>query len=145
MADAKGAKKIKAQIKLVIQAGKANPTPPVGSTLGPTGINLMQFCKEFNEKTATMNGGVPCVVTVYEDRTYEFVLKTPAVSELVKQAIGITSGSADPLKKKVGSITKAQITAIAEKKMVDLNCYKVDQAEKMVEGTCRSMGVKIAA
>ncbi|MEM1312130.1 MAG: 50S ribosomal protein L11 [Patescibacteria group bacterium] len=143
MAQAKGAKKVKSQIKLVIQAGKANPTPPVGSTLGPTGINLMQFCQEFNKLTGTMNGSIPCDVTVFEDRTYEFVLRTPAVSELVKQSIGITSGSSDQLKKKVGTITKPQITAIADKKMVDLNCYTVEQAEKMVIGTCRSMGVKV--
>jgi len=145
MADAKGAKKIKAQTKLVIKAGAANPAPPVGSTLGPLGINLMQFCKDFNEKTATMTGGIPCVVTVFDDRSFEFILKTPAVSELVKQSIGVTSGSADPLKKKIGTITRAQIKAIAEKKMVDLNCHSTEAAEKMVEGTCRSMGVKIAA
>ncbi len=145
MADAKGGKKIKAQIKLVIKAGAANPAPPVGSTLGPQGINLMQFCKEFNEKTSTMTGSVPCIVTIYDDRSFEFILKTPAVSELIKQALGITSGSNDPLKKKVGSITKTQIRSIAEKKMEDLNCHTVESAEKQVEGTCRSMGVKIAA
>jgi large subunit ribosomal protein L11 len=136
-------KKIKAQVKLVIQAGQAKAVPPVGSTLGPYGINLMQFCKEFNDKTATMTGGVPCVVTVYDDRSFEFILKTAAVSELVKQAIGISVGAADPLRKKVGKITKDQIKAIAEKKMVDLNCYDVEAASKMVEGTCRSMGVTI--
>lgn len=136
-------KKIKAQVKLVIQAGKANPAPPVGSTLGPYGLNLMQFCKDFNDKTATMNGAVPCVVTVYEDRSFEFILKTPAVSELVKQALSISSGSGDPLKKKVGTLSKAKLQEIAEKKMVDLNCYDVDSAMKMVAGTCRSMGVKV--
>jgi large subunit ribosomal protein L11 len=138
-------KAIKAQVKLVIQAGKAQPAPPVGSTLGPYGLNLMQFCKEFNEKTGSMQGGVPTVVTVYEDRSYDFILKTAAVSELVKQAIGIKSGAGDPLRKKVGSITKAQIQAIAEKKMVDLNCYDVAAASKMIEGTCRSMGVTVSA
>lgn len=144
MADPKG-KKIKAQVKLVIKAGAANPAPPVGSTLGPQGINLMQFCKDFNEKTSSMTGGVPCVVTVFDDRSFEFILKTPAVSELVKQAIGITTGSADPVRKKVGTITKVQVRAIAEKKMVDLNCYSVENAMLQIEGTCRSMGVKVEA
>ena len=138
-------KKVKAQVKLVIQAGKANPAPPVGSTLGPYGLNLMQFCKDFNEKTATMTGGVPAVVTIYEDRSFDFFLKTAAVSELVKQSIKIPKGAADPLRGKVGKITKDQIREIAEKKMVDLNCYTVEQAMKMVEGTCRSMGVTIDA
>jgi large subunit ribosomal protein L11 len=138
-------KAIKAQVKLVIQAGQAKPQPPVGSTLGPYGLNLMQFCKEFNDKTASMQGGVPTVVTVFEDRSYEFILKTAAVSELVKQAIGIKVGAGDPLRKKVGNITKAQIQAIAEKKMVDLNCYDVAAASKMIEGTCRSMGVTVTA
>jgi large subunit ribosomal protein L11 len=138
-------KKIKAQVKLVIQAGQAKAVPPVGSTLGPYGINLMQFCKDFNDKTATMSGGVPCVVTVYEDRSFEFILKTPAVSELVKQAIGVTSGSGDALRKKVGKLTQEQCKKIAEMKMVDLNCYDVDAAMKMVEGTCRSMGVQVEA
>lgn len=136
-------KKVKAVIKLVIQAGKANPAPPVGSTLGPQGINLMQFCKDFNDKTNGMTGGVPAVVTVFEDRSFTFELKTPAVSELVKQAINIKTGSGDPLRSKVGVITKAQVRAVAEKKMVDLNCYSVDNAMRMVEGTCRSMGVRV--
>jgi large subunit ribosomal protein L11 len=136
-------KKIKAQVKLVIQAGQAKAVPPVGSTLGPYGINLMQFCKDFNDKTATMTGGVPCIVTVYEDRSFEFILKTAAVSELVKQAIGLSSGSGDPLRKKVGTITKTQIEEIAKKKMEDLNCYDVEAASLMVMGTCRSMGVTV--
>ncbi|NJK71000.1 50S ribosomal protein L11 [Candidatus Gracilibacteria bacterium] len=138
-------KKITTQIKLVIQAGKANPAPPVGSTLGPYGLNLMQFCKEFNEATAQMTGGVPAVVTIFEDRSFEFVLKTAAVSELVKQSIKTPKGSADPLREKVGKITKNQIKEIAEKKMQDLNCYDIDQAMKMVEGTCKSMGVTVEA
>ncbi len=145
MANAKGGKKIKAIIKLVIKAGAANPAPPVGSTLGPQGINLMQFCKEFNEKTNTMTGGVPTLVSIFEDRSFEFILKTPAVSELIKQALGITSGSADPLRKKVATITMDQIRAIAEKKMVDLNSFNLDSAVNQVIGTCRSMGVKVAA
>jgi large subunit ribosomal protein L11 len=138
-------KKIKAQVKLVIQAGQAKPVPPVGSTLGPYGLNLTQFCKDFNDKTATMTGGVPCVVTVFEDRTFEFVLKTPAVSELVKQALKVSSGSGDPLRKKIGKLSADQCRSIAEMKMVDLNCYDVDMAVKMVEGTCRSMGVQVEA
>ncbi len=136
-------KPIKAEVKLVIGAGQAKPVPPVGSTLGPYGLNLMQFCKEFNDKTAGMAGSVPCVVTVYEDRSFDFILKTPAVSELVKQALKIDKGASDPLRDKAGEITKAQVSEIAEKKMPDLNCYTVEQASKMVEGTCRSMGVKV--
>jgi large subunit ribosomal protein L11 len=138
-------KKIKAEVKLVIQAGKAVPAPPVGSTLGPYGLNLMQFCKDFNDKTSQMTGGVPTVVTIFEDRSFEFVLKTAAVSELVKQAIKIPKGAADPLRGKVGIINREQVKEIATKKMVDLNCYDVEQAMKMVEGTCRSMGVTVQA
>ena len=138
------AKKVKQVIKIVIQAGKANPAPPLGSTLGPTGIQLMQFCKEFNEKTATMQGAVPAVITIFEDRTYEFILKTPPVSELIKQALKIKKGAGNPKKQKVGSITKAQLTEIAEKKMIDLNCHDVESAVKMIEGSCKSMGVKVA-
>lgn len=137
-------KKVKAEVKLVIGAGQAKPVPPVGSTLGPYGLNLMQFCKEFNDATAGMTGSVPCVVTVYEDRTFSFILKTPAVSELVKQALNIPKGAGDPLRQKVGVITKAQVLEIAEKKMPDLNCYTVEQAALQVEGTCRSMGVRVS-
>lgn len=136
-------KEIKAQVKLAIQAGKANPAPPVGSTLGPQGINLMQFCKEFNDKTSSMTGAIPVVVTVWTDRSFEFVIKTQAVADLVKQAIGIKSGAKDPLRTKVGKITKEQVKAIAEKKMVDLNAFDIEGAMKMVEGTCRSMGVSV--
>lgn len=136
------AKKIKDIVKLVIKAGDAKPVPPVGSTLGPKGINLMQFCKDFNAKTATMSGSVPCVVTIYDDRSFEFELKTPAVSELIKQALNIQSGSKDTGKTKVGTLTDEQLHTIAEKKLVDLNCYTVEQAMQMVKGTARSMGVK---
>ena len=136
-------KKIKAVVKLVITAGKAQAGPPVGSTLGPLGINLMQFVKDFNTQTANMTGGVPALITVYDDRSFEFILKTPAVSELIKQAIDIKSGASDQVRKKVGKITKAQIRTIAERKMEDLNCYGVEQAMKMVVGTCRSMGVTV--
>jgi large subunit ribosomal protein L11 len=137
------AKKIKAIIKLVIKAGQANPAPPVGSALGPQGVNLMQFCKDFNAQTATLSGSIPVVVTVFEDRTFEFILKTPAVSELIKQELKIQSGSKDPTRIKVGTITQAQLKSIAEKKMVDLNCYDTDKAMQMVAGTARSMGVKV--
>lgn len=136
-------KKVKVELKLVIQAGKANPAPPVGSALGPHGINLMQFCKEFNDSTSQMQGAVPVVVTVFEDRSFSFVIKTPAVSELIKQSLKIQSGSGEPNKKKVGNITEEQIRAIAEKKMPDLNCYTVEQAMEMVKGTCKSMGITI--
>lgn len=136
-------KVLKAQVKLSIQAGKANPAPPVGSTLGPQGINLMQFCKEFNDKTSSMTGAIPVVVSIYTDRSFEFVIKTQAVADLVKQTLNITSGAKDPLRQKVGKITKTQVKAIAEKKMVDLNSYDIAAAMKMVEGTCRSMGVTV--
>jgi len=136
-------KKIKQVTKLVIKAGKASPVPPIGSTLGPTGINLMQFCKEFNDKTATMSGNIPVVVTIYEDRTFSFVIKTPAVADLVKQMLNLEKGSGVPNKTKVGKLTKAQVYEIATKKMPDLNCYSIEAAVKMVEGTCKSMGVSI--
>lgn len=136
------AKKIKDIVKLVIKAGDAKPVPPVGSTLGPKGINLMQFCKDFNAKTSTMSGSVPCVVTIFDDRSFEFELKTPAVSELIKQALNIQSGSKDTGKTKVGTLTDEQLHTIAAKKLVDLNCYTVEQAMQMVKGTARSMGVK---
>lgn len=136
-------KKIKAQVKMLIQAGKANPAPPVGSTLGPQGINLMMFCKDFNDKTSSMVGAVPVVVTIYDDRSFEFILKTPPVAELIKQAVNIQKGAAAPNKQKVGSLTKAQVTEIATKKLPDLNCFKVESAEKMVIGTAKNMGVLI--
>jgi len=136
-------KKIKSVTKLVIKAGAANPAPPVGSTLGPTGINLMQFCKDFNAQTATMTGSVPCVVTVYDDRTFDFILKTPAVSELIKQALKIQAGSKDTLKIKVGTLSHAQVKSIAEQKMVDLNSYSLENAMSQVVGTASSMGVKV--
>jgi len=138
-------KKMKAQVKLVINAKSATPAPPVGPALGQYGIQLVQFCKEFNDQTASMVGSVPVLVTVYEDRSFTFILKTPAVSELVKQAIGITSGSNDPLKKSVGTITMEQIRMIAEKKLEDLNTADVESAIKQVIGTCRSMGVKVTS
>lgn len=136
-------KKVKQEMKLVIKAGGASPVPPVGSTLGPTGINLMQFCKDFNDKTATMSGNIPVVVTIYEDRSFDFVIKTPAVADLVKQILSLQKGSGQPNRNKVGKVSNAQIMEIAEKKMVDLNCYDVKSAAQMVRGTCKSMGVTI--
>jgi large subunit ribosomal protein L11 len=137
------AKKIKDVIKLVIGAGKANPAPPIGSALGPKGVNLMQFCKDFNAQTATMQGNIPCIVTIYDDRSFEFELKTPAVSELIKQTLNIKTASKDPGRVKVGTLSQAQIEEIATKKMEDLNCYDVKNAMKMVEGTAKSMGVRV--
>jgi large subunit ribosomal protein L11 len=139
------AKKVKTQVKMLIKAGAANPAPPVGSTLGPFGINLMDFCKGFNDQTAGQSGMIPALVTIYEDRSFDFVIKTPPVAELVKQTLKIKGGAGNPLKDKVGEITEEQLREIATKKMPDLNCYDVDQAMQMVAGTCRSMGVKVPA
>lgn len=136
-------KKVKAQVKLVIKAGAANPAPPVGSVLGPYGLNLMQFCQEFNDQTKSMTGSVPAVVTVYEDRTFDFIVKTAAVSELIKQSLKIQKGSGEPNKNKVATIKREQINEIAEKKMQDLNCYDTESAAQMIKGTCKSMGVKV--
>lgn len=136
-------KKVKQEIKLVIKAGKASPVPPVGSTLGPTGINLMQFCKDFNDKTSTLSGNLPVIVTIYEDRSFTFIIKTPAVADLIKQTINLDKGSGQPNRNKVGKISSQQINEIATKKMVDLNCYNVQAAEMMVRGTCKSIGVTV--
>jgi len=138
-------KPIKAQVKLQLNAGKATPAPPVGSTLGPHGINLPMFVKQFNDQTAKDAGLViPVVVTIYTDRSFDFVLKTPPAATLIKQALGIPSGSKKPNTDKVGKITKEQVRKIAEQKMVDLNCDTLESAISMVEGTARSMGVTVA-
>jgi large subunit ribosomal protein L11 len=138
------AKAVKTIIKLQIQAGVANPAPPVGPALGQHGVNIQQFCQQFNEATKDMTGDViPAEITIYEDRTFDFKLKTPPASALLKKAAGIEKGSGDPLKKKVGKITKAQLRQIAEKKMVDLNAEDVESAEKIIAGTARSMGIEI--
>ena len=138
------AKKIKVLIKLQIVGGAANPAPPVGTALGPQGLNIAEFCKKFNEATADRRGEVvPCIITVYEDRTYEFILKTAPVAEMLKKAAGITKGSAKPLQEKVGKVTKAQIREIAEKKMPDLNCHTVEAGMRQVEGTAKNMGLVI--
>ncbi len=137
-------KKVAAMVKLQLPAGKATPGPPVGSTLGPHGINLGAFTKEFNEKTASQAGLViPVVVTIYADRSFTFVLKTPPVAILIKKALGLEKGSAVPNKTKVGQITKAQVKQIAETKMPDLNCTSLESAISMVEGAARSMGVTV--
>ena len=138
------AKKIKAVVKLQLEAGKATPGPPVGSTLGPHGINIAGFTKEFNEKTASQAGFIiPVVITIYEDRSFTFVLKTPPAAVLIKKAIAVESGSGKPNKQKVGKITKEQLRKIAETKMPDLNASSVESAMSMIAGTARSMGVEV--
>ena len=138
------AKKITAVVKLQLPAGKATPAPPVGSTLGPFGINLPGFTKEFNAKTADKPGLIiPVVVTIYQDRSFTFILKTPPAPVLIKKACGIESGSAVPNKTKVATITKDQIREIAEKKMPDLNAANIETAMSMIAGTARSMGVVV--
>ena len=137
-------KKVKAIVKLQLPAAKATPGPPVGSTLGPHGINLPGFTKEFNDKTADKAGFIiPVVVTIYEDRSFTFVLKTPPAAVLIKKAIGLEKGSAAPNKTKVAKITKAQIKEIAETKMVDLNASSIESAMSMIAGAARSMGVEV--
>ena len=138
------AKKIKAVVKVQIQAGKATAAPPVGTALGPHGINMGQFIKEYNERTASLAGTVvPAVVTVFEDRSYTFVTKSPPAADLIRREAGIEKGSGKPNKEKIGKITKAQVKKIAETKMADLNATSVEGAMKMVEGTARSMGVEV--
>jgi large subunit ribosomal protein L11 len=138
------AKKVKIVLKLQLQAGKATPAPPVGTALGPHGLNIAQFVKEFNDKTASMGDIiVPAEVTVYEDRSFTFILKTPPASNLIMKAIGISKGASNPLTGKVGKITKKQIREIAEKKMEDLNATSIEAAEKIIAGTARSMGVDV--
>lgn len=138
------AKEIKTVLKIQLDAGKANPAPPVGTALGPHGVNIAEFCKQFNDATKEMMGDVvPAEITIYADRSFTFKLKTPPVSALLKQAAKVDKGAADPLKSKVGKVTKAQVKAIAERKMVDLNTENIDAAMKIVEGTARSMGITI--
>jgi len=138
------AKKIRAVITLQIEAGKANPAPPVGPALGQHGINIMGFCKEYNEKTASQAGSiVPAEITVFEDRSFTFVLKTPPASDLLKKAAGLDKGSRAQKREKVGTLTRADLKRIAELKMKDLNANDVDAAIRMVEGTARSMGIDV--
>ena len=138
------AKKVVGQIKLQITAGKANPSPPIGPALGQHGVNIMEFCKAYNAKTQDQAGLViPVVITVFADRSFTFITKTPPVSVLIKRAAGIQSGSAVPNKNKVAKITKAQVEEIAQLKMPDLNCLELASAFRSVEGTARSMGVEV--
>ena len=138
------AKKVVAMIKLALPAGKANPAPPVGPALGQHGVNIMMFCKEYTAKTADQAGMViPVEISVYEDRSFTFVLKTPPASVLIRKAAGIDKGSAEPNIKQVGSITKAQLQEIAQTKMPDLNANDIEAGMKIVAGTARNMGVKI--
>jgi len=138
------AKKIKTVIKLQIVGGKANPAPPVGPALGQHGLNIQEFCTKFNEATKDKMGDVvPVEITVFEDRTFDFIMKTPPAAELLKKAANVQKGAGNPLKDKVGKVTKEQIREIAEKKMVDLNANDIEGASKIIEGTARSMGIKV--
>lgn len=138
------AKKISKVVKLQLAAGKATPAPPVGPSLGQTGINIQQFCVQFNERTKEMAGSiVPAIITVYEDRSFSFITKTPPASDLLKKAAGIQSGSGNPKKTKVATITEAQLREIAATKLEDLNAYTVEAGMKIVEGTARNMGIVV--
>src|SRR5215469_11602322 len=139
-----GKKKVKTIIRLQIPAGKATPAPPVGTALGPHGINIMEFCKAYNERTQSQAGSIiPAEITIYEDRTFTFVTKTPPAGDLLKKAAGIEKGSATPNRAKVGSVTREQVREIAQTKMEDLNANDLDQAARIIEGTARSMGVTV--
>ena len=138
------AKKIKAIVKLALMAGSANPAPPVGTALGPHGIKIMDFCNEFNEKTKEMKGSlIPAVINIYEDRSFDFIIKKPPVSDMIKKKTGVSKGSATSGRENVGKLTQAQVTEIATDKMVDLNTKDLEAAKKMVVGTARSMGIEI--
>ena len=138
------AKKIKAIVKLALQAGMANPAPPVGTALGPQGIKIMDFCNEFNEKTKDMKGSlIPSIITIFEDRSFSFVIKKPPVSDMIKKVTGISKGSGTTGREKIGKITNAQITKVATDKLVDLNTSDIEAAKRMVAGTAKSMGFEI--
>jgi len=140
------AKKITGQVKLQIPAGKATPAPPVGTALGPQGVNIMEFCKAFNAKTSGKDQEgliIPVVITIYSDRSFTFVVKTPPVPVLIKRACSLAKGSPEPNKSKVGRITAKQVEEIAKQKMPDLNCFSVEAAVQCVKGTARSMGVEV--
>jgi large subunit ribosomal protein L11 len=139
------AKKIRAVIKLQLEAGKATPAPPVGPALGQHGANIMAFCKDYNERTSKQTGSiVPAEIIVYEDRSFTFALKTPPASDLIKKALGLEKGSPTQIREKVGTMTRDQVRRIAEVKMKDLNANDIEAAMRMVEGTARSMGVEVA-
>jgi len=138
------AKKIKAIVKLAIQAGKATPAPPIGPALGQHGVNIMAFCKEYNARTAHLAGSIiPADITIFVDNSFRFVLKTPPATDLLKKAAGIPKGASDVKREKKGTVTRKQVREIAEQKMKDLNAYDVDKAERIIEGTARSMGIQI--
>jgi large subunit ribosomal protein L11 len=139
------AKKIEGYVKLQIPAGKANPSPPVGTALGPRGVNIMEFCKQFNAQTQSIEQGmpIPVVITVFSDRSFTFVTKTPPAAVLLKKAAGIEKGSGEPNKNKVGKVTKAQVSEIAKTKLPDLNCDTLEAAIRIVEGSARSMGIDV--
>ena len=140
------AKKVMAMIKLQVQAGKANPSPPIGPALGQHGVNIMDFCKAFNARTSNDEGMIiPVVITVFQDRTFTFITKTPPASILLKKAAKIAKGAADPKRERVGTVTRAQVEEIANQKMVDLNANDLDAACKIVAGTARSMGIEVVA
>ena len=139
------AKEVITQIKLQIPAGKANPAPPVGPSLGQHGLNIMDFCKQFNAKTQKQEGSIiPVVISVYKDRSFTFITKTPPASDLLKKAAGIIKGSGVPQKDKVGKITRAQLTEISKQKMQDLNAVNIEGAMKIIQGTARSMGITVS-
>ena len=138
------AKRVRAVVKLQIPAGKANPAPPIGTALGPQGVNIMAFCKEYNERTANQVGMIiPAEITIYEDRSFTFITKTPPVTDLLKRAAGVEKGAATPGKATAGAIDRAKLREIAEMKIKDLNVLDIEGAERMVEGTARSMGITI--
>jgi large subunit ribosomal protein L11 len=138
------AKRVKAVVKLQIPAGKANPAPPIGTALGPQGVNIMAFCKEYNERTAAQAGMViPAEITIYEDRSFTFVTKTPPVPDLLKKAVGVDKGSATTNKAKIGELDRTKLREIAELKMKDLNAISIEGAESMIIGTARSMGITV--
>jgi large subunit ribosomal protein L11 len=137
-------KKIAAVVKVQLQAGAATPAPPVGTALGPHGVNIMDFCRQYNAATESQRGNiVPAEITIYEDRTFSFITKTPPAPELIKKAAGVEKGSSEPHKEKVGRVTAAQIREIAQTKMPDLNATSVEAAEKIIAGTARSMGITV--
>jgi len=138
------AKRVKAVVRLQIPAGKANPAPPIGTALGPQGVNIMAFCKEYNARTQDQVGMIiPAEITIYEDRSFTFITKTPPVSDLLKKAAGIEKGAATPNKTKVGTISRDQLREIAEIKLKDLNVINIEGAERMIEGTAKSMGISV--
>jgi len=138
-------KKVKAMVKIQMEAGKATPAPPVGTALGPHGVNIMEFVKTYNDRTASMAGQViPVEITIFEDRTFTFVTKTPPAAALLKKAAGVEKGSAQPGREKVGTVTQQQVREIAQLKLKDLNAFDVEAGMRMVEGTARSLGIEVS-